>query len=143
MQAANDVDFMVRVLGFFWNRDIQDDLFWREDNGVVSFYAKCSDFFWWGTADVEEITPENVDMLDQAWDDIRAAKPGDPFGSLSIAPLFCARVRQMRPQGAAYPKERWLWPLFDACGPERETGLVNPVLHPQYATAGDEGDLSS
>ena len=34
--------------------------------------------------------------------------------------LFSARVRKMRPQGASYklyPKE--LWPLFDACGPER------------------------
>jgi hypothetical protein len=49
----------------------------------------------------------------------------------SVSDLFVARVRNMRPQGAAYkvryPEE--IWGLFNAAGPEREVGLGNP-RHP-------------
>jgi hypothetical protein len=45
--------------------------------------------------------------------------------------LFVCRERKMRPQGAVYPEDRRFWPLFDACGPEREVGLGNPHASPE------------
>jgi hypothetical protein len=49
--------------------------------------------------------------------------------------LYACRRKHMRPQGASYPSDKELWPLFDACGPEREISLGNPC-HP-----GDYGKM--
>lgn len=40
----------------------------------------------------------------------------------------------MRPQGAAYTKDKRVIPLFDACGPARETGFGNPKEQPKIST---------
>jgi hypothetical protein len=143
-------------------------------------YLDCSDTFWWGTSDAEEVTEETFPIL---VDVIAALVPGyreaekrrrgpeqeeadrllkvareewekdpdhDPKDSaawrnspefkeayshqiwphkfLPIGDLFAARVRKMRPQGAAY-KVRYdesIWHLFNECGPEREVGNGNP-----------------
>lgn len=130
------MDFVARVLRAFEHYDQQDDLFWRtgarygggEYAVPASFFAKCSDVFYWGCADLEEVAPENVGVLEQAFADCKAAH--DLYGTISGAALFVARVRKIRPQGAAYPKEPELWPLFDACGPAREVGPGNPYPHP-------------
>lgn len=154
-------------------------------------YANCSDVFWWGSSDSEEITDENIRVLRDTIAELtvlyvaRSKIESDPeFKRLAfeetsavyaahvaecplttpdgkhendrgcsrwtpgatehkmyayqyqtnIAELFAARVREMRPQGACYkgyPKD--LWPLFDACGPERETGMGNPHAAEEYA----------
>lgn len=131
-----DMEFVRRVLEVFDKYDQHDDLWWRtgkeygggQYNQPAQFLAKCSDVFWWGTADCEDITPENIGELEQAMADAKAAcKHGEIYGAM----LFCARVRKLRPQGACYPKEPELWPLFDACGPHRETGMGNPHPHPR------------
>jgi len=75
-----------------------------------TLYVNCSDTFFWGCYDNEEITFEELAALKECWS--LSGTGGD---------LWCARKRGMRPQAACYrevyPIEEW--PLFDACGPER------------------------
>ncbi len=131
-----DLAFVARVLAVFDQYDQRDDLYWRcgakwgggEYHSPASFFVNCSDVFYWGCADGEEITPDNIAMLEQAMADCEAVDK--VAGTCSAAWLFAARVRQMRPQGASYPGEAALWALFDACGPERAVGLGNPRPHP-------------
>lgn len=110
-----DPAFVVRVMRAF--PDGEPELWWRK-SPVLMLFVNCSDAFAWGCADLEQVTPDNVDVLE------RSVEEAGMDGAL----LFCARVRRMRPQGAMYKhiaEERW--PLFDACGPERATGLGNPL----------------
>lgn len=107
-----------------WNRYVQElltilyqadsiyDLMWYPDpqSKEIKFAINCSDVFWWATADSEEIPPEKIEILRQACID-----GGRVWGTN----LYCARVRGMRPQQPAYPKEPKYRKLFDACGPER------------------------
>jgi hypothetical protein len=118
---------MIKVLDVFWKEDIQEMLFWRVDAGVATFYAKCSDEFFWGTADVEKITKENLHELELAVIDILAFEIDVEFAPV----LFAAKVRKMRPQHAVYTDNPALWDLYDACGPEREPGMGNPHKHPR------------
>jgi hypothetical protein len=92
------------------------------------FGADVSDVFAWGGSDYEEITPDRLPVLAQAMADLRAIHRHDDMYTVD---LYAARIRQMRPQGAAYPKERAATQaLFDACGPARATGLGNPRRPP-------------
>lgn len=103
------------------------ELFWRYDNDNVRFFIMCSDVFAWGTADCEELTPDNIHELRKAHDDLCNI---DPKHALLTGDLFAARMRKMRPQGAAYPTNKEIWPLLDACGPERELDALNPFGRP-------------
>jgi hypothetical protein len=104
-------------------------MFFRTDGeyAPITFFANCGDLFYWATSDLEKITPENVEILEQSFAD--ASFHGDT--------LFCARVRKMRPQGACY--KHWsadLQRLFDACGPAREVDkgpFGNPIHQSKYA----------
>lgn len=119
-------DFVLRVLRVF-AFDYCRDVFWRADGeyAPVTFMAICSDVFSWGCADCETITPENIEELERAFADTKAADP--QLGGILATSLFCARVRKMRPQGAVYKSlPASLWPLFDACGPERTVGPEDP-----------------
>ncbi len=136
------LEFIMRVLKTV-EFDNCDDIFWRTDGeyAPITFLAMCNDMFWWGTADCEEITPENIDVFEQAFADCRAAagRAGTFYGTS----MFVARVRKMRPQGAAYPpmvageeaQRRALWALFDACGPAREPDMGNPKRAPGEAVS--------
>lgn len=129
-------EFAVEVLRRFAGDDTgadADDLWWRTDGeyAPATFWVKCGDQFYWGCADLEELTPENLGTLDAAVADCRAVDP--VVGGSYAAMLFCCRVRGMRPQGAAYPDDRRFWELLDACGPRREPGLGNPRPHPREA----------
>lgn len=134
--AERMLAFAGRVFALFDKHDRHESLFFRTGNVYgggeyakpAAFFVICNDAFWWGTGDLEEITPENIDVLEQAFADCHAAE--NVVGTINAAELFAARVRKMRPQGAAYPSEPELWPLFDACGPERETDMGNPHPHP-------------
>jgi hypothetical protein len=92
------------------------------------YYIMCNDVFFWGAADLEEITEEFLPVFDRAVEDCGGEIE---FGAL----LYCARQRRMRPQGALYsfiPKDKW--ELFNACGPEREVGFGNPCAPGEYNT---------
>lgn len=121
---AVTLEFVLRVLRAFADADATDDLWWRTDAeyAPVTFLVNCNDLFCWGSADAEEVTSENVSVFEQAVADVRAVTGDEAYA----CELFAARVRRERPQGAAYPKNRALWPLFDQCGSERQTGLGNP-----------------
>lgn len=78
----------------------------------VSLYVDCSDTFFWGCSDAEEITVEELPSL------IECYSLSPKYGG----ELWCCRKRGMRPQTASYkecyPKEEWH--LFDAAGPKRD-----------------------
>lgn len=106
----------------------------------MSVSAPCSDVFWWGSADAEEIGPDHVDAYGDAIADVQAAlsalrdvdaRPGFDSVLAYAGWLYAARSRNERPQGAMYPAiPGALWSLFDAAGPTRETGLGNPKPRP-------------
>lgn len=117
--------FMLRVLSATASIDGHDEVIWWTTGtcAPITFLVLCNDVFDWGTADCEPLTPDNIDEFEQAITDVGLATQGD---YTYVTTLFCARQRKRRPQGAAYPAEHRLWPLFDACGPEREPGFNNP-----------------
>lgn len=119
-------EFVMQILEFFAKEDIRDMLYWRTDGeyAPITFYIITNDLMYWGCADAEAVNAETLPILKQAISDCKAIDP--VLGAIEGCNLFACRVRKMRPQGAAYPDERGLWPLFDACGPEREVGLGNP-----------------
>lgn len=137
MSEAN-MNFALRVLKAMQDCDCRDDLWWQlsEDNSKIEFTINCSDMFWWGAADSEDVTPENIHELEKAIVDMKAlggqaAKDSFvTFGqTVGQAPLlFIARMRKMRPQGTLYSYlNTSVWHIFDECGPEREpTGTNTP-----------------
>lgn len=126
-------EFLTEFFQVTWNYDAHQGWFWRVDGGAVRLFAVCNDTFVWGCADGEEITPENIGQLRQAFADCQAAER--VAGTVYAGELFAARIRQMRPQGACYKgMEPAIAALFDACGPPREVGPGNPVRHPSEGT---------
>lgn len=123
------VDGLLKLLAEY---DARDSLWWSvAPSGEIRFSVLVSDDFWWGTADLEQITPENLADLRSACRDAAAAIQ---HGGIHGDTLFAARIRTMRPQGAVYERlPRELWPLFDACGPEREVDVCNPKAQPTEA----------
>lgn len=129
-----DVDFVMRVLNIF-AFDGPDPLNWRTDGeyAPVSFFVQHNDFFVWASGDSTVLTPENIDVLEQAIKDVDAVlKEAHPDRSYQYpldyaCKLFACRVNKMRPQGAYYTYiDKALWPLFNDAGPEREIGFGNP-----------------
>ena len=132
-----DLDLIVRAATVFNGFDGPDcdELWWRTggEYAPITLLVGCNDFFAWGCSDCEEITKQNIDVLEQAADDLKKVcsdRHGPTYREAGL--LFCARVRGRRPQGAYYehlPKETW--PLFDACGEPRATGVGNPKPRPE------------
>jgi len=139
-EMAERLDFTQRVLAAFSQGDICDGVWWKAEGDQLRLYAICSDVFAWGTADLEEITPERLPILDQALADLLAVS-GD--SGIWLPELYAARIRCMRPQGAAYPGDPQVDALFDACGPERPVGLGNPEPQPNAAPATFDEEESS
>jgi hypothetical protein len=124
--TATSAAYVRRVLDLFAQADIRDELLWFVDGHQVVFHANVSDVFEWGCADAEPITPDRLPDLERSYADLAAV------GALEcLAELYAARLRGMRPQGAAYPSKAGVCGLFDACGPEREIGILNPRRHPR------------
>jgi len=112
-------DFILDVLHLFSldETDCYSALFWRcEEPGTVSFFVNVNDMFYWATADMEPITPEDLPAMRQALADVRTITEQDIYEGFL---LWAARKRKMRPQQGAYPDDKRLWALFDACGPAR------------------------
>jgi hypothetical protein len=104
-------EFMTKVLEIMVDNEAKEDFhfartWWDEKNpGKIGFFANCSDTFSWGCADSEEITPENVDLLEQSYKDIiDLIQPEEAkrYYRYHGATLFCSRVRKMRPM------KKWL-----------------------------------
>jgi hypothetical protein len=115
-----DMGFVMRVLRVFalFPNDIGSDaVMWRMDGkyAPITFFVVCSDEFHRSTADAEQITPENIAILEQAVEDARRAD--DEVGVVYAPLLFCARVRKCRPLRTAYPDAPELVDMLDACGP--------------------------
>ena len=87
-----------------------------------------SDLFAWGCATTTWVA--DPDPLRQCYEDCKATDA--ETGAIYAPYLYCARVRGLRPQGACYPHDRRFWPLFDACGPEREIDSGNPYPPGEY-----------
>ena len=122
-------DFDLKVLAFFAAYAIHDSVWWQVHDGQVTWLVTCNDEFSWGCAACEEITPNNLPVLKQAMVDALAV---DENAKPDAIELFVARVRQMRPQNASYDLyNKALWPLFDACGPERKKDFGNPYTREQ------------
>jgi hypothetical protein len=112
--------------------DCCDDIFWRCDGeyAPLMLLVNCNDVFGWACADAEPITDTNIGMLADAYED--AQNSGD-LGIIYGSMLFCARSRGERPQGACYPENaKGLWPLLNACGPERPVDSLNPYRPGTY-----------
>jgi hypothetical protein len=125
-EAEAALAFVHGVLALFAKADVQGLLWFYGEGDGVCLAADVSDVFAWGGADCEPITPDRLPLLQQAYDDLAA------FQAWECMPeLYAARIRGMRPQGAAYPTSRNAQALFDACGPVRETGLGNPKPQPE------------
>ena len=125
-------DFVFDVLELLDQNDMCDMVTWTTNRKTkeVQFQVICNDLFFWGSADCEDLTPQNLSLLKQSIIDVNTIKPD--YGTIYGISLFCTRIRQQRPQGAAYPENKALWPLFDACGPERKIELGNPYKPGDY-----------
>mgnify|MGYP006280617621 CR=1 FL=1 len=111
--------------------DIETDaILLNGDDNEITISIMCNDLFWWGTADAEKVTTEDIPLLKQCYADLNQEHLG--WAALNTPELYVARKRKMRPQGAYYkyfPKE--IWPLFNACGPARPSDFGNPVATPE------------
>lgn len=144
------LDYLEAVLGICWEADNSDMAFWRPwpENGPMRAMAMCSDWFWWGTADCEEIAPDDVPLLRACLGDLlsveRDAGPegdrNDRVATAYLPQLFASRKREMRPMRCVYEDKNAIGPLlaalFDAAGPERtdssgkrETSALNTTQH--------------
>lgn len=96
MTGKADPDYILRVLRVM-SFDNTDELWWRTDGeyAPVTFFIKCSDTFAYACADLEEVTPENVGRLEQAFEDCLAT--GDPLAGIYAPMLFVARERKRKP----------------------------------------------
>lgn len=120
----------LRMFKITGENELCDEIWWRTDGeyAPVTFIVNCNDLFFWGCSDAEIITEDNIDILEQACEDLKNS--AETLGMrrwkslASVSDLFCCRVRKMRPQNPYYEYiEKELWHLFDACGPERtDTG---------------------
>lgn len=138
----NDIDKLNLIMRVFRALDSCDsslDLTWHfNDNDELELGVRCSDIFWWACADSQEINQSNIDLLEQTIEDVKLLIDVNDRSEnviiTSVTDLFVARVRQMRPQNAAYSYyHSKLWKLFDACGPSRDenddTDRPNLELH--------------
>lgn len=122
----------VKILALLAEHDLDGMVNWRCDGeyAPISIFVRVHDTFGWGCADAEDLTIDNLSELERAIKDCVAIDP--VCGALTACDLFAARLRHCRPQGAAYPKDKALWPLFDACGPERPIDFGNPYAPGDY-----------
>jgi hypothetical protein len=108
-------NFIDRLLKLTYDYDDHWNTWWNVRDGQVRWFTNVNDVFYWGTADAERITAEDLDDLEQAYKDAEAV------GSYRGGMLWACRKRGMRPQTPYFKyfslDER---DLFLACGPERE-----------------------
>ena len=149
--------YTTEVLKIFRELDLEEELFWHfhakpynwqkpEYVEYPTFSVNCNDFFHWASGDGEDIEPEDLPLLKQCIEDLKAT--GAQTWELEVPLLFAARKRGMRPmrlwlqrlRTGSYGKdtrteaqrEEWeakygethekMYQLFLAAGPERMRG---------------------
>jgi hypothetical protein len=103
--------FVSQVLDFFSKNDVTEDLMWSVDHNLVRFSAQCSDVFHWASADSEDIGPDDLPLLQQCIDDLRATEIDAAV--VYTAELYAARKRGMRPM------RKWFDAVIDGSRTER------------------------
>lgn len=143
MISTETAEFVLRVLTLMAKHDVAGSsaVWWRTDGtyAPITFFVNCNDVFAWASADCETLTPDNIDLLESTLDEIASMEKVDAVSGPSIYDafdLFCARIRKTRPQGRSYDGyHESVWPLFDACGPERS--LSEPGNTPRKQQDGE------
>lgn len=111
-----DLKRLLRALAF----DLTGALWWRLVDDELALFIECSDFFYWGTADVEPIeTDADVELLERSIAECRELM-GETYPNEGPL-LYCARHRGMRPQQPYYQYlDESTRALFDDAGPVRD-----------------------
>lgn len=98
-------------------------LFWRIDNNKLSLFVNCNDLFFWACSDLEEITPQNIDVFVET---ANVLQVNHQLNYANLAILFCAKSRKLQPQGAVFSKLSPLMvTLLEQVGIEREEKSPN------------------
>ncbi len=123
---------MFELLRLFGDGDACDELRWRDDGAGLMFKVDCSDTFYWGTADSENVTEADLPELQRAMTDSSCCPAGRDLWPV----LWCARKRGMRPMDVFYRRvlggppdsgvPGTLAALFDAAGRARPSTLEAP-----------------
>lgn len=104
-----ETSFVTDLLKLVGRFEMWRDLLWDED---LQFFVNVGTAFKHATADAEQVTAENLPLLEQAIADCRRVSS---IGECYAGVLFAARVRKTRPTDNYYgglPKV--IRPLFDA-----------------------------
>lgn len=141
------LSWIEQLLTIFWDGEDTDSLMWRPANGGVfvrqeglppagpiSFSAMCSDTFYWGCADAEDIElPGDLESLRLAVADCKAVENFDGAREEHVfvdwVTLWCCRKRGMRPMNAWLKKHAnhsTELALFEAAGPPRDSEFGAP-----------------
>lgn len=124
-------DEAVRVLAVFEKADNYEALYWKTEGEQVRLWALCNDWFFWATADGEEITAGDIPALETALDDLLVIGAAEYTGE-----LYASRKRRLRPQAACYrDMPEAVKPLFDACGTARGRDAADKADHEWWASA--------
>jgi hypothetical protein len=110
----------LKVFAIYEQADDYESLMWRvEGPDEIRLLINCSDFFYWATAESEEILAEDVPALRAALLDLLAAD--SDVGSCYLGELFAARKRKLRPQKPCYKNmEPAIAELFNAVQSEED-----------------------
>ena len=91
-----DFDLIYRAFKIFNGFDgpNSDELWWRTDidGEQIRLLVNCNDLFWWGTADCEQLTYENIGLLESTYEE--CTKDEKSRAHL----LWIARIRRLVPQ---------------------------------------------
>jgi hypothetical protein len=113
-----------RVVDVLSSSDIDYHAYATDDE--VCVVLNCNDYFWWGTADAERVTYEDIPLL---LDCIKELYDLDKY-AFYASDLFLCRKRNLRPQdGIFYNFELWRQELIAKYCPKRENDIANPP-HP-------------
>lgn len=112
--------FFMRVMKIFDDIDGKDALWWNTSSpyAPLQFSVMCSDTFDWATDDSEDLTPDNIGLLEQAIADVKPLGYDMGEGVHWGLMLFCARARGRRPMPQMRIPEN-LQVFFNEAGPPR------------------------
>lgn len=123
-------DDALRVLAVFEKADDYESLFWKVEGSEIRLWAACNDWFFWATADGEEITPGDFPLLETTLDDLLRIGAAE-----YLSELYASRKRRMRPQSACYKDmPEAVKPLFDACSTPAERDAADKSHHDWWVT---------
>ena len=93
IRPNRNTEYVYRVLHLLAKHEYTDLINWSSAGDNIQFWINCGDTFAYACADGEHINDEDLDALEKAIEDVRAA---DKF-SFDGLELFVARKRNQRP----------------------------------------------